>query len=96
MHDIPYATRKYFTTYTGVRLPLRLLSPLSEEEVRNRNTYFLALYDRDERMVACQKRVYGEVELTHRYDYHPDGSLRRAEITEAGDIPRELLFEAAG
>lgn len=96
MPDIPHARLSYFTTYTGVRLPLKLLNPLSEEEVHNRNTYFCAYYDSEERLIAIQKMVYGEVELTHRYDYYPDGTLSRAEITEAGDTPRELLFEPAG
>lgn len=96
MHDIPHATRRYFTTYTGMRLPLKLLNPLSDEEIDNRNTFFSADYDSDGRLIAIQKMVYGEVELTHRYDYHPDGSLRRAEIVQAGDAPRVLLFDAAG
>lgn len=95
MHAIPHAKMSYFTTYTGVRLPLKLLNPLSADEVQNRNTYFSAYYNEAEELIAIQKLVYGEVELTHRYDYHPDGTLRRAEITEAGDAPRELLFEAS-
>lgn len=95
MHEIPHAKLGYFTTYTGIRLPLKLLNPLSEAEIQNRNTYFCAYYDSEDRLIAIEKCVYGEVELTHRYGYHPDGSLRRAEITEAGDEPRELLFDAA-
>lgn len=95
MHDIPHAQCRYFTTYTGVRLPLKLLNPLSEDQVHNRNTYFSAYYNSEERLIALQKMVYGEVELTHRYDYHPDGSLRRAVITEAGDATREILFDTA-
>lgn len=93
MHDIPHARRSYFTTYTGVRLPLKFVNPLEEHEVRNRNTYFCAYYDDADRLIGCHKLVYGEVELTHRYEYRDDGSLRRAEITETDDSPRELLFD---
>jgi hypothetical protein len=40
--------------------------------------------------------VYGEVELTHRYTNHPDGTLRRAEIADEDDGVRVLDFDLGG
>ena len=51
---------RYFLSYSGVSLPLRLVSPLAASELQNRNTYFRAVYDDADRLVA--KLVYGEVE----------------------------------
>ena len=46
-------------------------------------------------MVLCQKAVYGEVELQHRYEYHDNGNLKQAEITEA-DESRVVCFDEQG
>lgn len=84
---------KHFVTYSGIQLPLNLLDPLTESDIANRNTYFRAYYDATARMVLCEKVVYGEVALQHRYTYRADGSLLKAEITEAEEAPRVLHFD---
>lgn len=71
---------RYFLTYGGVKLPLRLVTLLEESEPGHRNTYIRAHYDAEDRLIECEKLVYGEVELTHRYRYHANGVLRLAEI----------------
>ncbi len=59
--------RRYFTTYTGVKLPFKLVNPLDAREVENRNTYFLGYFDAEDRLSGFDKVVYGEIELAHRY-----------------------------
>jgi hypothetical protein len=86
---------RYFLTYSGVKLPLKLASELQDNEIDNRNTYFRAAYDEAGRMTLCQKMVYGEVEMEHRYSYYPSGALEQAEITMAGDT-REIHFADSG
>jgi hypothetical protein len=86
---------RYFLTYSGVKLPLRLVSVLEESELGHRNTYIRAHYDADERLIKCEKLVYGEVELTHRYRYHSNGILRWAEIL-IDDERSVLEFDADG
>lgn len=90
------ATCRYYVTYSGVKLPLKLVNPLAESDIANRNTYFRAGFDEHERMVWCEKMVYGEVELRHRYTYDAQGRLVQAEVTEADDEPRVLCFDASG
>jgi len=87
---------RYFLTYTGIKLPLKLLTPLEKANIANRNTYFRAYYDDQDRMVVCQKVVYGEIELEHRYAYYPSGTLKRAEIIEAEDDPKVMCFDEQG
>lgn len=87
-------TIKYFTTYSGVGLPLKMVNELAADSLDNRNTYFCAYYDDQERLVSVQKRVYDEVELEHCYEYHPDDRISRAVITMAGDEPQVIEFPA--
>ena len=74
---------RYFISYSGVKLPLKLLNPLTSEDLQNRNTFFRAQYDDQDRLLLCQKMVYGEIELEHRYHYYAKGGLKQAEITDA-------------
>jgi hypothetical protein len=87
---------RHYVTYSGVKLPLKLVNPLADADIANRNTYFRAWYDEQDRMVLCQKVVYGEVELQHRYAYHDNGSLKQAEITEADEEARVMRFDEQG
>jgi hypothetical protein len=91
----PTECRNY-VTYSGVKLPLKLVNPLARADVANRNTYFRAWFDAQGQPVLCQKLVYGEVELQHRYEYHANGRLKQAEITEADGEPRIIRFDTHG
>ncbi len=71
---------RYFVTYSGVKLPLRLVDPLEASDLNHRNTFIRARFDAAERLVECEKMVYGEIHLSHRYAYGEDGALKRAEI----------------
>jgi hypothetical protein len=84
---------RLYVTYSGVKLPLKLVDPLEETSIANRNTYFRAWFDEQDRMTLCEKVVYGEVELRHRYEYHDNGKLKQAEITEADEEPRVMRFD---
>jgi hypothetical protein len=86
---------RYFLTYSGVSLPLKLVSPLDANDLNNRNTYFRARYDGDERLLLCEKLVYGEVELRHTYEYGARGGLARA-LIEMGEDETEVLFDEGG
>jgi hypothetical protein len=84
-------TRRYFVTYSGVKLPLKLVNEITEESLQNRNTYYCGHFDEDDKIICCQKIVYGEVESEHVYSYHENGALKLAAITE-DDETRELSF----
>ncbi|WP_412479997.1 DUF6156 family protein [Azonexus sp. IMCC34839] len=80
------ATTRYFTSYSGTKLPLNLVGEIDAASMNNRNTYFRGSYDASGQLVSCEKVVYGEIELRHDYHYHADGRLARAEIDDgSGD-----------
>jgi hypothetical protein len=83
--------RRYFVSYSGIKLPLKLVNEIPEQGLHTRNTYFCGYFDANDRLIRCQKIVYGEVESEHIYDYHADGALKQAEIIE-DDESRELHF----
>jgi len=92
MSDIESGEWRYFLSYTGIKLPLKLVTPLEEDQIRNRNTYFSARFDAEGRLAVCRKIVYGEQEFEHRYSYAENGTLRRAEITDDLDETQVLEF----
>lgn len=85
-------TTRYFLTYSGVALPLALTQELAPDALAHRNTYFQATYDAHGRMVRCEKRVYGDVEMTHEYAWTASGQLARATITIGDEEPQVMAF----
>ncbi|EIJ43406.1 hypothetical protein BegalDRAFT_2563 [Beggiatoa alba B18LD] len=83
-----------FVSYTGMNLPLNLVNPL--EDTGNRLTYFRAHYDAQDRLILCEKMVYGEIESSHRYHYYPNGVLQTAEITDENGDVETIQFSAEG
>lgn len=88
----PDRTIRCFTSYSGARLPLKLVGELATDELRNRNTYYRGEFEAGERLMRCEKVVYGEIEVSHEYLYHPDGRLAKAVIHGAGDEPESIDY----
>lgn len=86
----------YFTTYSGVALPFRLVEPISPEQIANRNTFIRAWFDAAERLAGFDKLVYGEVELAHRYSYHATGQLAFAVIRMVDEETVVMAFDEQG
>lgn len=63
--ELEYSCR-CFTSYTGIKLPLKLVDELDDESVDRRITYFKGYYDENNRLRVVEKVVYGEIEFSHR------------------------------
>lgn len=86
-------TCRYFVTYSGVKLPLKLLNELDIAQLQNRNTYFCGYFDAQDRLIKLQKFVYSEIELEHRYRYRDDGVLVHAEVVDAEGEVTAMSFD---
>lgn len=86
----------YFLSYSGVRLPLKLVGELEFAEVENRNTFFGACYNEQGQALIIRKVVYGEIEMEHRYSYHENGALKSAHITNIDNEEQLLQFDEQG
>lgn len=87
---------RFFVSYSGVKLPFHLVNPVAEEALSNRNTYIKAYFDKSGQLKGFDKMVYGDVELSHRYDFHGNGALKLAEIVMLDEEPVTLYFDEAG
>lgn len=96
MPEMNNSTTRYFSTYSGVKLPFKLTGKLEESAIANRNTYFKGAFDAKGRLLGFQKVVYGEIEMEHRYEYHPNGALKQAEIINIEDETNLLQFDETG
>jgi Family of unknown function (DUF6156) len=94
--DLSTCTCRYFVSYSGVQLPLKLVTPLEPSALANRNTYFRAYYDGADRLVLCEKITYNEVELLHRYRYHDNGPLKQAVIVNSDQEVTVMTFDEQG
>jgi hypothetical protein len=95
MEPEQFSSCRYFVSYSGVKLPLKLVNEISEAGLLNRNTYYRGYFDEQDKMLVCQKMVYDEIESEHRYQYHSNGVLKHAEITEDDEV-REIDFDESG
>jgi hypothetical protein len=86
-------TSRFFVTYTGVKLPFKLVNELQAGEVENRNTFFRGYFDAQDRLTGFDKLAYSEIELMHRYAYHDNGKLKQAEITDIDGEVTVLSFD---
>lgn len=77
---------RYFLSYSSVKLPLKLVNEITEQELNYRNFYYRGYFDAQDRIVHCQKIVYGEVESEHYYRYNDEGQLVWAQIVEDDEV----------
>lgn len=86
---------RFFVSYSGVALPFNLVNPIAAEALSNRNTFIRGYFEAGV-LTGFEKMVYGEVELAHRYEYHDNGILRRAEIIMLDEDAVILCFDETG
>lgn len=87
---------RFFVSYSGIKLPFNLVNAIAMEDLTNRNTFIRAYYDKNGLLTGFDKVVYGEVELSHRYNYHDNKILKRAEIVMLDEEPAVLCFDETG
>jgi len=89
-------TCRFFVTYTGMKMPFRLVEAIPDAQLTHRNTFIRAYFDAAGLLTGFDKMVYGEVELAHRYEYHANGAIRRAEVTMVDEDTVVVAFDEAG
>ena len=88
--------RRYFVSYSGIKLPFNLVNPIAEGALSNRNTFIRAHFNAGGALAGFDKVIYGEVELVHRYEYYDSGTLKLAEITMLEEDPVVIRFDETG
>ncbi len=91
-----FDSRRFFASFVGIGLPLRLISELEPSAIIHRNTYFVAYYDESGRQIRCDKMVYGDRILSHIYEYYAGGFLKSASIRSDDDDGGVIFFDEHG
>jgi len=91
-----HATIRYFVSYTGVKMPAKLVGPIDPETLVTRNTWIRAYYDAEDRLMGFETIVYNEPELTHRYEYYPNGAIKFVELINVDREVTHLSYDEAG
>ena len=87
-----FDSRRFFASFVGIGLPLRLISELEPSALIHRNTYFVAYYDEVGRLTRCDKMAYGDRILSHAYEYYASGCLKSASIRSDDDDDGGVIF----
>jgi hypothetical protein len=96
MVEEPPECCRYFVSYSGVKLPFNLVNPIAEGALSNRNSFIRAYFNKARALASFEKVVYGEVELSHRYEYYDNGILKCAVITMLEEDPVVMSFDETG
>lgn len=76
---IPY----YYGSFSGYQIPFKPSKPLTEEEAKKRDAYYVAYYDDQERIVSFTKYLSGEIAFSDKYYYRYSGIIERREMTKS-------------
>lgn len=87
---------RYYTSYSGITLPLKLVGEIAADDMANRNTFFEGHFNDQDQLCLCRKIVSGETDLEHRYYYYDNGIIQRAIITEEDGEQTILMFDEKG
>ncbi len=87
-----FDSRRFFSSFVGIGLPLCLISELEPSAIIHRNTYFVAYYDDVGRLTRYDKMVYGDRKLSHAYEYYASDLLKSASIRSDDDDDARVIF----
>ncbi|MGB0206003.1 MAG: DUF6156 family protein [Neptuniibacter sp.] len=93
---VPSDYECFYLSYSGISLPLKLVSPIAPESIKNRNTFFTEKQNSDGQPLEIVKFVYGEVDLLHQYTYDEAGKIATAHITDEDGEVQQLKFDDKG
>lgn len=83
---------KYYKTFAGYNVPLKLIQPFSKEEaLGSRHAYYIGYFSKKNNILQRVEKIHnGKLIFTHVYSYHPNGVIKRLETTTADG---KLLFK---
>ena len=73
--NVPY----YYGSFSGYSIPYKPIEELTYEEASQRDSYYVAHYDKEGKMTSFAKFLYGKFIFIDRYFYYTSGVLERRE-----------------
>jgi antitoxin component YwqK of YwqJK toxin-antitoxin module len=85
----------YFAKFIGYQIPFQPSEEISYEEAKKRNTYYVAHFDEEGRIVSFSKYLKGKLIFIDKY-YYDSGSLARREMTKSTGETTTHYFDEKG
>jgi hypothetical protein len=77
----------YYGTFANYKVPFQPLEELSYEEAKLRESYYVAYFDSNSRIIGFSKYLKGKMEFEDKYVYSTNGILERRElIKNTGEV----------
>lgn len=95
-NDTKSTETKYFATFSGYNIPLKLTEEIPKELALKRDAYYVGFYDEDQRLTCVEKYLDGALFFRHSYFYREDGSLRESKTVNSEGIETVSYFDENG
>lgn len=87
---------KYFSTFSGYNIPLRLSGEVSKEVALKKEAYYIGFYDEAHRLFRVEKYLRGELFFRQNYFYREDGSLEECHGVNHEGVEVTNRFDETG
>mgnify|MGYP001595550878 FL=1 len=86
----------YYESFATYKLPPHPVGELNPEEAKKRDSYYIAYFDDNGKIVSFSKYLYGKLEFSAKYTYTQEGYLERRELTKASGEVVIQYFDKKG
>jgi hypothetical protein len=86
----------YYESFSGYDIPFRPVGELTPENAKSRDSYYIAHFNSDGKIVSFEKILYGKKEFSDLYIYNDGGIIERRELTNASGEVVIKFFDANG
>lgn len=77
----------YYESFSGYEIPFRPVGELTPDNAKSRDSYYIAHFNSEGKIISFEKFLYGKKEFSDLYIYNSSGSIERRELTNAfGEI----------
>lgn len=86
----------YYESFSGYDIPFRPVGELTPEKAKSRETYYIAYFNNDGKIISFEKYLNGKKEFGDQYIYKSDGVLERRELSKASGEVTIQYFDKNG
>lgn len=86
----------YFSSFSGYSIPLKLVDKITRDEAIARDSYYVAIYDDEGKLLSVEKYFQGKLFFKHEYSYRDNGVLQESRVVNAEGQETTNFFDEKG